>query len=194
MGLILPYTFTGGTSAKAQEVNANFKQIQTYLDNQETVINGITNRYNILDSSKANLNGSENQQFAVAPATTDNQAISLAQLNERMLPFITVINGLYMSITTSTIFNTSLGGCYDSLYKYPISNQTSLPFNIDGYADSVYAVWIMARISEPSSTSISLTASESNPPSLIYDDTIYRFLGYVQVRDNAIVNVQDIRR
>lgn len=193
MGLIFPYSFTGGTAAKAQEVNANFIAVQKFVDGIETIVNGMTNLINRLDAEKADVNGSENQVFKVAPATNENQAISLAQLNERMLPFITLINGLRLSKTGATRFAMTVGGCYDSLYKHPISNQSQLGYNITDYAYTDYGfIWICARVSDPTATSIAVTHDSSITPTLIYDDTVYRLIGYVSIQNGEVSDVYNL--
>lgn len=178
MTFYLPYSFTGGTAAKAQEVNADFQQVKRFVDNLETNQNEILDSVNELEIGKADVNGSTEQVFNVATPTSDNNAVNKAYLDAQLLPFRYIIVGLSLSKTGNQQLTMGVGGCYDSNYINPIANNTNISLVTEDYtsASGTYNIYIVARVSSPTSTSITLTTG-NNAPSLTYDDTIYRKVG-----------------
>ena len=177
MTFYLPYIFTGGTAAKGQEVNANFQQVKKfveYLDGERDDIQATVDR---LDVEKANVNGSESQKFKVADPTEAMDAVNKEYLENQLLPFRYIIVGLNLSKTGDTVFTVGVGGCYDNNYTNPIANNSNLSKDIDGItsASTTYNIYILAKTTSATNTSIVLTTG-SNQPSIGAND-IYRKIG-----------------
>lgn len=182
MALIIPYSFTGGTSAKAQEINANFAQVKTFVDALESNQEDLTTTVGELQTTKANLTGSSGIQFEVATATSDYQAVNLAQVNDLMSVFKAVISGMYIHITGNNQITVTQGGCYDSTLLHRILNQSNKVLELSG-ASTTFNIFITAFQSNPTNTSLVYTIG-SNTPS-VYDDLIYRKIGEVTSDENG---------
>lgn len=178
MTFYIPYVFTGGQSAKAQEVNANFQQVKKFVENLEDTQENIQNTVEGLQSDKANLNGSSQEQFDVADPTSSSNAVSKGYLDNQLLPFRYMIVGLNLTKTGNQTFTVGVGGCYDNTYVNAIANNTNVSLVTTDItsASSTYNIYILARVSSPTDTSLVLTTG-NNQPSLVEDDTIYRKIG-----------------
>ena len=168
-----PYKFKGGTSAKAQEVNANFDYVGDYLEGIETVQVGLEGEINSLDENKAEKQGSSNVQFNVAPAISDNNAVPLSQLND----FLYIIKGMYRGFTL-TKYQTSPSGKdwgliiapgagFDSTENYLIKNLASISKSFEGQITmpgTTYHVWVTATTTEP--TNVDLVVGLGSSPSI----------------------------
>lgn len=177
MTFYIPYVFTGGQSAKAQEVNANFQQVKRFVENLEDTQEDIQNTVEGLQSDKANINGSSQEQFDVADPTSSSNAVNKSYLDNQLLPFRYIIVGLNLSKTGNQLFTVGVGGCYDNNYINPIANNSNLSMDISDVtsASSTYNIYILAETTSPTNTSLVLTTG-SNQPSISVDD-IYRKIG-----------------
>jgi len=176
MSLILPYTFTGGTSAKAQEVNANFQQVKKFVDKLESDAETMAQNIEDLIANKANLNGARAQTFEVANPTSSYQAVNKQYLEAQLAVFATVINGLKMTITGNTTFNIAPGGCFDSTYLHPMVLRTNLAVDVsDKNPSTVYKIFVIASTDN---STIARAEVTTGTPS-ISSTTIYRQLGTV---------------
>lgn len=190
MSLIIPYTFKGGQSAKAQEVNANFSQIAGYITDLENRYNNYGNDILELQENKANINGSPSNVFRVAQAVDGYDAVNKQYVDAQLLPVRYLLIGLDLTKTTNQAFYVSKGGCYDSNYLHPIV--CSIPFGkniIDAgaVANSTYNIFITARVSNPNVNNIILTVGDA-VPTLVYNDTIYRKIGILTTDNNNNIN------
>ena len=179
-----PYKFKGGTSAKAQEVNANFDYVGDYLEGIETVQVGLEGEINDLDQTKANLHGSEQNVFNVAPATSTNNAVPLGQLNDFLYIIKNIARGLNV-ITYPGSFDVTLtsGACFDSTENYLIKNLSSLSKTYTMVTTGeVVNVWIVADKNNPTETSLELGTGGS--PS-IGTNNIFRQIAYITTNETG---------
>jgi len=88
---LIPYTFVGGTKAKAEEVNANFTAIQEEL------------------LTKANLNGASTNTFEVADATSTYHAINKTQMDTAVSEINTTITENFKKCARKTGFTVNNG-------------------------------------------------------------------------------------
>ena len=188
MSLILPYVFTGGTSAKAQEVNANFQQIKRFVDDLETKFNNVNDSVIDLVNTTANINGNSSNVFNVANPVTDYNAVNKAYLDQQMAIFKPVIIGLKVTKTGNQSFSIGVGSCFDSNYLHPIVNRTvysSSGFLFD--ASTTYNIYVTARVSDSMDFDCVLTTG-TDTPTLIYEDTIYRKIGTLTTDVSAYIS------
>ena len=188
MTFYLPYVFTGGTAAKAQEVNANFQQTKRFVEQLETTQETLMDSVAGLETDKADINGSSEQVFNVADPTTSSNAVNKSYLDNQLLPFRYIIVGLNLSKTGNQLFTVGVGGCYDNNYINPIANNSNLSMDISGVtsASSTYNIYILAETTSPTNTSLVLTTG-SNQPSVGVDD-IYRKIGTLTTDSNNYVD------
>ena len=188
MSLILPYIFTGGTSAKAQEVNANFQQVKRFVDKLEEQQSNYSELIADLQNNKAELNGSSSNVFNVASPTGDNNAVNKAYLDQQMSIFKPVIIGLKVTKIGNQSFTIGIGSCFDSNYLHPIINRVvyssySYPFD----ASTTYNIYVTARVSDSMDFNCVFTTG-ANTPTLIYEDTIYRKIGTLTTDASAYID------
>lgn len=192
MTLYLPYTFVGGTAAKAQEVNANFQQTKKYIEDLETTYANYGSLISNLQANKANINGSSSQYFFVANptyagASQGDAAVPLYYMKNYSSWLNYLIAGMHITIVDDDSFSIGLGGCGDSTGQYIIrNNQTFTTDNYSGLtANTTYAVWVKASsvASEPSVSGVYLTGVSSSPS--IVENEIIRRIGYITTDSNA---------
>ena len=195
MSLIIPYKFKGGTSAKAQEVNANFEQVRTFCNNLETAVASDELSIAELQNGKANINGDMQQLFKVATpnnTSTDNdKAVNVRYVNDNVISVLKYgIFGLKMYISGENSIAMAPGACYDSTYQYPIVSpiSTNTTFSVGITASTTYDIYIVMRLST-NSPYLELCV-ENSTPSLVYDDIVYRKLGKVSTdADTHLINL-----
>lgn len=193
MTFYIPYTFTGGQSAKAQEVNANFQQVKKFVENLEDTQEEIQQAVSGMETDKANLNGSSQEVFNVADPTNSTHAVSKAFLDNQLLPFRYMIVGLNLIKAGNQTLTVSVGGCYDSNYTNPIANNTNVSLVTTDItsASTTYNIYILARVSSPTATSLVLTVG-GNEPVLVETDTIYRKIGTLTT--DALNNIDTLTK
>lgn len=180
----IPYTFTPGTKARANEVNSNFTSLKQFVDQLE--VNGATNEINItnLENNKANINGSNTELFNVADATTNYNAVNLQTLNNLTLNTKDAIKGFKLSIFDSNTITATAGSCYDSTYAYMITSTTSLQEQDQNLnANATYYVYVCAD--KDTSTNELVFNSSPTTPALPVDFDYFRRLGYFTTDDDG---------
>lgn len=191
MSLILPYKFVGGTSAKAQEVNANFQQIKSFVDNLETNQNSLEATVTNMDANKANRQGTSTLTFQVANPVNNFDAVNKQYLDNQLSIISTIIFGLEPVRSGNKTFYLKPGGCYDSNYIYPMVSRTNLNGNTSSITiyNRTYYIWVIASTTNSNITSIELTSSRDEAPNISVSDTttIYRRVAYVTVNGSNII-------
>lgn len=182
MSLIIPYKFKGGTSAKAQEVNANFNQVKIFCDDIETSVASNSEDVVVLQNSKASKNGSNQEKFAVAtPATTENyNAVNVQYINDNIMSMLKYgVFGLRITIGGNTSLVLSQGACYDSNYVTPIINTNMLAnlFGVGISANKTYDVYVCRNTSPDAISPIFLDLIESGNSRTEQSNIVYRKLG-----------------
>src|SRR5574344_295577 len=76
MTLIIPYTFVAGTKAKAAEVNADFSAVATEVNSIGSDVTQAQASIALLENSKAAINGSSTNRFAVANPINNYDAVN----------------------------------------------------------------------------------------------------------------------
>lgn len=94
MAIIKPFTFRAGEKARAAEVNQDFDILYQEVNNQSSNMQSIEDDITSLENSKANINGSSSQRFAVADAVSSYDAI-----NRHTLEAIYPIGAIYIGTT-----------------------------------------------------------------------------------------------
>ena len=178
-----PYKFKGGTSAKAQEVNANFDYTGNYIEGIETVQAGILSSIDNIEQDKADINGSSQEKFNVAPATEDYNAVPLIQLNDFLYIIKGIIRGFTLSKYATTQGNWGLtmgtGACFDTTENYLIKNLSNISQSFDGQITmpgTTYKIAVVADVDTPTNVSIAVYLGSSPSISL---GQIYRQIARV---------------
>lgn len=191
MSLILPYTFTGGKSAKAQEVNANFvavkNQIDTILDNIDTVSNSITN----IQVNYALLNGNATERFNVATPTTANNAASKAYVDAQTNLIKFMIAGLRVVKSGNQAFYVSRGSCYNTALTYPMELTNNLAVDISGLgltASSTYNVYVTAETPSSLATVATITTATIATAEPSDSSAIYRLVGTITLDSSGNIS------
>lgn len=143
--LVIPYAFTGGLSAKAQEVNVNFEQIRKFGEDVVTNFTNTSVEIQKLQSGKANLNGNAGIVFNVAKATESYHAVPLYQLLNLILPVKYFIGGLTIEKTGNTSIAVEPGACYDSTATYPMQLDYIKPYTLSSYIDKTFDVYVIGN-------------------------------------------------
>ena len=76
MSIIKPYTFTGGTKARANEVNEDFDRLYAQVNINISDIANINNDIDSLETSKADVNGDPDNIFMVKDPVSDYDAVN----------------------------------------------------------------------------------------------------------------------
>ena len=114
MAILKPYTFTAGTKARASEVNANFDALYTEVNSLESRIIDYESQIQYLQNTKADINGSYLNRFAVANPITNYDAVNKQYLQNATANSITYINGLGITKVGDATISVDAGSCYDS--------------------------------------------------------------------------------
>jgi len=115
--MLIPYKFIPGTTAKANEVNANFVEVQKSVDaleqNQANLEVSVNNR--------ANQNGDKEQVFNVAEANNQFGAVNLGQLLTFIAPLKGIVNGMVITVQENPSVLVSSGSCLDTSGEHIIT-------------------------------------------------------------------------
>lgn len=168
--MLIPYTFIAGTKAKAEEVNANFKSVQKYVDANEKAIANVENEV----QNKANITGDINNTFKVANATDAHEAVNLGQVDDITSVFKSLIEGFNFTVAQTVIMITE-GKCYDSLGKTIITADSSSLGPINYPIGTEYYIYVV-NTGIGASSSFEISPDSSNPG---YPGTgvVYRKIG-----------------
>lgn len=184
---IIPNTFIAGTKAKANEVNENFTSAKQFMDNLET--EQATNTADILqlEQNKADLNGSFEQRFQVADASSSFDAINKQTLLNLVKNTQEVIKGFVLSKFNDTTVSATAGSCYDSTFEYMITSATSLSKAQENLGnDAKYYVYVCA---DKDTGNCELVISLSNTtPELPSGFEYFRQLGYFTTDDEGKIS------
>lgn len=186
MAIIKPYTFVAGNKARANEVNADFDILYQQVNANITDIAENASDIESLDSSKADINGSATQRFAVADAISSGDAVNKQTLFKQIGNSIDYISGLTIEKDSGSPDDTILvnpGSAYDSTQSIVLSldNITSKQ-NGTQAASATYYVYIIGN-STGSTTDI-LISTESITPTLPSGYTLYRKIGSYTTNSN----------
>lgn len=191
MSLIIPYKFVGGTSAKAQEVNANFQQVKEFVDNLETNQNSLEASVTNMDANKADRQGTSALTFQVANPVNSFDAVNKQYLDNQLSIISTIIFGLEPIQSGDNAFYLKPGGCYDSNYIYPMVSRVNINGSTLGQSlgAGTYYIWVLASTTNPNITDIALTNSRNVAPSISVDDitTVYRRVAYITINADLVI-------
>ncbi len=175
--LVIPYAFTGGLSAKAQEVNVNFDQIRKFGEDVVTNFTNTSIEIQKLQSGKANLNGNEGIVFNVAQAVEAHHAVPLYQLQNLILPMKYIIGGLTIEKGGNQSIIIRPGACYDSTYTYPMQLDTNIAELLASYTNKTFDVYVMGNpVTNPNKITRSSVVDEGTMPQLQVGE-VYRKIG-----------------
>lgn len=187
MTLYLPYTFVGGTAAKAQEVNANLQQVKKYIEDLETTYANYGSLISNLQNNKANVNGSSSQVFNVATPTETYHAVPKYYMQNYYQWLNYLIAGMHITVVDNDSFSIGLGGCGDSTGNYIIKNTSTWTTGnyVNLSANTTYSVWVWANTTgdEHPMNDVWLQG-EHNTPSII-SGKVMRRIGYITTDGNA---------
>lgn len=179
MSIVKPYTFTAGTKARANEVNANFDTLYSQVNLNISDIATNSNEIDNLENNKAEVNGSSTQRFAVADATSSSDAINKQTLEKAITPLFGYINGLTITKDSDSPNDTiivDIGSCYDSTNsKVLVLDASVSKQNTNQGANTTYYVYIIGT-STGNTTDI-LISSTDVEPTLPTGYTLYRLIG-----------------
>ena len=175
--LVIPYAFTGGFSAKAQEVNVNFDQIRKFGEDVVTNFTNTSIEIQKLQSGKANLNGNKGIVFNVAQAIEDHHAVPLYQLQNLILPMKYIIGGLNIEKGGNQSIIIRPGACYDSTYTYPMQLDTNISELLASYTNKTFDVYVMGNpVTNPNKITRASVVDEGTMPELQVGE-VYRKIG-----------------
>lgn len=175
--LVIPYAFTGGLSAKAQEVNVNFDQIRKFGEDVVTNFTNTSIEIQKLQSGKANLNGNEGIVFNVAQAVEAHHAVPLYQLQNLILPMKYIIGGLTIEKGGNQSIIIRPGACYDSTYTYPMQLDTNIAELLASYTNKTFEVYVMGNpVTNPNKITRASVVDEGTMPQLQVGE-VYRKIG-----------------
>lgn len=185
--MLIPYVFVAGTKAKAEEVNTNFREVQKYINANETAIANVESNI----TNKANLTGDVNTTFKVANANNSNEAVNLGQVQNMISVYKSLIEGYLFKVVGTTI-NITDGKCFDSLGNTIIEGGArtltvgSYPLNTE------YYIFVEMDTIGPTTPSYSISANADSPTN-ISPTTVFRKLGsFIKSSDTAFENVSMI--
>lgn len=182
----IPYTFKAGMEAIANEVNANFNAIISYLNELQSKFADNDNVIANLPNTYANINGSYNEQFNVKDATLDTHAINKRQLDKYTSTMILYIYGLKLTKEDDTHIIVSDGQCYSN----PVDGEreileltTPTSYEITSITqNTTYNVFI-AKEEDSSVSEIIITTNSAPSSSYVY----YRLIGTVKTKSDASI-------
>ena len=173
MAFIIPWIFRAGTKAKSAEVNDNFNAVKQFVDILEADTANNIRDIEILENTKANINGDASQRFYVADALVDNDAVNLNTLKTNTQNSRGYIDGFRLSSTTRVV-TASKGTCYsedyNDGYEYLITSDTALnsePLTLA--SNATYYVFVCgdsAKVNYPQIVVSSDTLTPSYPEGL----------------------------
>lgn len=193
MAILKPYTFTAGTKARASEVNANFDALYTEVNSLESRIIDYESQIQDLQNTKADINGSYLNRFAVANPITNYDAVNKQYLQNATANSITYINGLGITKVGDATISVDAGSCYDSTDTQLLVLENSLEKqNQTQAASSIYYVYLIGKATGNEDILISTLSVDPNLP----DEYLYyrRIGSYTTDSDNKIsqINVEQL--
>lgn len=190
MPIEIPYTFIAGTKAKASEVNANFEAMKNFVDTLEVNSAELEADITLLQTGKADLNGSTSEIFRMADAVGQYDGVNLRTLNKLTSNSKAVINGFRVSKQSNTAVNATAGSCYDSNLAELIQSPTSLTKNQAGMSSNAkYYVYVTA---DRESGECQLVISLSNAtPDLPSGYELYRRLATITTDSDGYISQVD---
>lgn len=169
--MLIPYTFKGGITAKANEVNANFKEVQKSVEANEDNIASIQASL----GEYANINGNASNVFNVANGVQPYNAVNYNQLTSLISPFMSLINGYYFTLAGDYMLSISTGTCYDSTNTRLLSRAAG-QLNLSGYStDTPYNIFLF--INEEGSDGLVFQIADTESPSLPNNNCYFRKIG-----------------
>ena len=195
MAILKPYTFTAGTKARASEVNANFDALYTEVNSLESKIIDYESQIQDLQNTKADINGSYLNRFAVANPITNYDAVNKQYLQNATANSITYINGLGISRAGNNTITVNPGSCYDSTDTQLLVLENSLSKqNATQAASLTYYVYLIGKATGNEDILISTLSIDPNlPDEYLY----YRRIGYYTTDSNnsiTSINVEQINQ
>lgn len=190
MSVILPYSFTPGTIAKANDVNKNFEVLRDAINASESNVEELQDIAEDLQNNKANKNGNANEIFKCANAVNNHDAINKQSLNDAIYNTIDYISGLSITKDGDYSIIVSAGSCYNTTYTkvLKLSNSISKD-NVNQIANATYYVYIIGSSSN-SNVDITISTSSVNPSYPSSDYNIYRQIGkFTTNNDNSIDSI-----
>lgn len=143
MTIDIPYTFVAGTKAKASEVNANFTAVANFVNQLEVANTELDVLIQGLQTSKADLTGSNSNVFRMADALDNYDGVNLRTFKSLTENSKAIINGLIISKQSNTSVNATAGSCWDSTYTSMITTNSSLIADQSNLsANTTYYVYI----------------------------------------------------
>lgn len=183
MSIIKPYTFQGGTKARANEVNENFDRLYEQVNADITDIANMETEITNLGLDKANVAGNSLQRFAVADAVSQYDAVNKQTLNSYIVNTVDIITGLHIKKDGTNRIIVSSGSCYDSTKTKILKLQRNLgKTNSTQVSNATYYVYIIG--SEDATLIDILISPDSVTPSLPEGYTLYRKIGYYNTGNN----------
>lgn len=193
MAFIVPYTFTGGKSAKAQEVNANFVAIQNEIDTIEGNLSNKTYITGVISGVYANLDGDATQLFNVATPTQDANATTKAYVDALVAPFKGLVSGLLITKVGNTTISVGSGGCYNETLIYPMQLTSNLTLDLSELGLTASATYNVYAISDTNNTltSNAITSLQvTNTTPTTGTTTIYKLIGTVTLDSSG--NIESV--
>ena len=190
MSIIKPYTFVAGNKARANEVNEDFdvlyQQVNTNITNIANAESDIEN----LDATKADINGSSAQRFAVANPVSSGDAVNKRTLFKQIGNSIDYIGGLTISKDSGSPNDTILidpGACYDSTKAIVLAlDVLTSKKNTTQSASATYYVYIIGNAT--GSTTDILISTQASVPTLPSGYTLYRKIGSYTTDSSSHIN------
>lgn len=182
MTLSIPYSFTAGTKAKAQEVNADFQAVQTEVNAIGADVITAQTDITSLQNGKASVNGSGSNTFAVADPINAADAV-----NKRYYSSINkyIIAGLLITAADEEYIACTAGACYDKTASKILQFDTDTSISEAPYnANATYYVYIIGTAAGGTNTQLLISQSSDNP-GLPSGYTLYRGLGYFKTNSDG---------
>lgn len=166
----VPYTFTPGDVARADQVNKNFQTIYSQVNSNTSSILQAENSLSNIQVNKANINGNQNNLFRVKSPVSDYEAVNKVTLEDYISNIKSIINGLNVSIDTGST-NTIIvhkGSCFDSTLQKVMYLTEDISFkNTNQYGDQTYNVYIVSR-DNGLTFNVEVSLSEYNDSNILF--------------------------
>ena len=179
MSIVKPYTFVAGNKARANEVNEDFDVLYQQVNTNITDIANVEGDVLTLSSTKADINGSSAQRFAVADPVSSGDAVNKRTFFKQIGNSIDYIGGLTISKDSGSPNDTILidpGAAYDSTKQVVLAlDVLTSKQNTTQSASTTYYVYIIGNAT--GSTIDILISTEASVPTLPAGYTLYRKIG-----------------
>lgn len=193
MSLILPYTFTGGKSAKAQEVNANFVEVKKQIDTIESNLGNKIYITGVISGIYANLAGDATQQFNVGTPSQATNAVTKAYVDTLVAPFKGLISGLLITRVGNTTISVGSGGCYNESQDYPMQLTSNLTLDLSTLnltAGNTYNIYAISETNNTLASNIITSLQVTNTAPSTGTTTIYKLIGTVTL--DSFGNIESV--